>query len=1120
MAAKNEAKIRFLADTSEFTEQIGKANQKLAELRSEMKLSESQFKNSGDAVGALTEKKRILQEQLAASAEKVNALREKLEKAKEIYGENSNEVSKLKTQLNNAERQYSDTENAIEDVNKDLKTQEDQTEDTTDETEDMTTALRKAGDGFTVMKGAIANLLADGIEKLIGGLKETTKYVLRVGMDFESGMAEVKAISGATADEMGLLTDKAKEMGAKTKFSAAESAEAFKYMSMAGWEAEDMLKGIDGVMNLAAASGEELGAVSDIVTDALTAMGYSADKAGRFADVLAAAASNSNTNVGMMGYSFKYAAPLAGALGYNIEDIAVALGLMANSGVKSEMAGTSLRSMFTRLSTNTDGCAESLRKAGYEIQNSDGSMKSLSDTMIILREYFSGLSKEQKIQAAESIAGKNAMSGLLAIVETSDADFDNLTNAINNSKDAAANMAETMEDTLAGDITKAQSALENLGVAAYENFKEPLRDAVQSVTEALGGADIAGLVGGISTKVGELAGRVADKVPSMIQTILNGAGWIIDNIDLIITGVETFMITWGVLKGLSIITSIGNAVTGLMNLVSAFATGAAAADGFTASLSLSTGGLALLVTGLVVGVKALFDWVSAADDASINTAKAANASTKFEDAMNTLRPQLSGTNDLLSSTGRSMNSLKTEINKAEQSITSVMYDETGKRKQLREDEIKSIREQQDKIIALKKEQLEIMREQQEVETLQLKRKLEKEGELTEDALAQSLVNAKAAYDESEKALEEAFNTEYARTYAHYKQLGQLDTQEASAALDRLEDWRNEEANKNKAAMEEVYRISLDEAKKLIAADKQKYEDLSENIDLFDRKSINMIKTMDVEAAKTFLQITANAQKMGVELDAESKQLVEYMINSLDKITSMCGATASGVREAGRDIMNGLAGGLEDQFPELRNASKMSSEQVIKTMNECYDIHSPSRVTKQMGVYLAEGLADGMESKETTLGQRVRNFASGLLDKLRKGFGINSPSKLTAEMGRYLAEGLGMGIEDNADAALAPMRGIADEIAGINPASEWGKLAGVGGALNYDVSAQLGDYVSSAIEANSDRNMMNNLINAIIDLANRPIELSVNDVNIATATAAAADSVSGNRINLMGRGLAI
>ena len=270
--------------------------------------------------------------------------------------------------------------------------------------------------------------------------------------DFEKEMSAVKAISGATGAEFDMLTEKARQMGADTKFSATESAQAFEYMAMAGWKTDDMMSGIEGVMNLAAASGEDLGRVSDIVTDALTAFGLKASDSAHFADVLAAAATSSNTNVGMMGETFKYVAPLAGALKYDVEDVATAIGVMANSGVKASEAGTSLRSIFTRLAKPPKDAAAALDALGISIKNDDGTIKPFMQTMEEMRDKFSGLTDDQKVQYAASIAGQEAMSGLLAIMNASEDDFEKVANAIDHANGSAEKMAKTRMDNLAGDI--------------------------------------------------------------------------------------------------------------------------------------------------------------------------------------------------------------------------------------------------------------------------------------------------------------------------------------------------------------------------------------------------------------------------------------------------------------------------------------------------------------------------------------------------------------------------------------------------------------------------------------------------------------------------------------------
>lgn len=311
---------------------------------------------------------------------------------------------------------------------------------------------------------------------------------VKVTSDFESAMSKVSAISGATGGDLDALNKKAQEMGAKTKFSATESAEAFTYMAMAGWKTEDMLSGIDGIMSLAAADGLDLATTSDIVTDALTAFGLSASDSGHFADVLAKASSNANTNVSMLGESFKYAAPVAGALGYSAEDTAIALGLMANAGIKGSQGGTALRGSLTRLIKPTDEAAVLMEQYGLSMTNADGSMKSLGEVMNMLRDRLGGLTEAEQAQVAAQIFGQEAMSGMLAIINASDSDYAKLTDAIYDADGAAQQMADTMLDNLSGQLTLLKSALEGLAIQFGEILMPYIKQFVtwlQNLTQRL-----------------------------------------------------------------------------------------------------------------------------------------------------------------------------------------------------------------------------------------------------------------------------------------------------------------------------------------------------------------------------------------------------------------------------------------------------------------------------------------------------------------------------------------------------------------------------------------------------------------------------------------------------------
>lgn len=327
--------------------------------------------------------------------------------------------------------------------------------------------------------GSIGSTLTKAVTMpIVGGLAATIK----TGAGFEQQMAKVSAISGATGSDFDKLSALARKMGSETKFSATEAAEGLQYMAMAGWNTQQMAAGLGPILNLAIASGEDLGTTSDIVTDALTAFKLKAEDAGHFADVLAAASNAANTNVGMLGESFKYAAPLAGAMGYSIEDVSLALGLMANAGIKSSMAGTSLSGALMRLGSPTKQVQTAMDNLGLTMADAQGNMRPLRDVMDDLRKSFGGLTQEQQVYNAEQLFGKEAAKGMLAIINASAEDYEKLAVALDNAEGMTAKMRRTMEDTLGGVWDKLKSSAQESMLQIFDLIKDSVKGAIETVT--------------------------------------------------------------------------------------------------------------------------------------------------------------------------------------------------------------------------------------------------------------------------------------------------------------------------------------------------------------------------------------------------------------------------------------------------------------------------------------------------------------------------------------------------------------------------------------------------------------------------------------------------------------
>lgn len=457
--------VEIGGDTTGLEKALKNVNSTIKNTQSQLKDVNRLLKLDPSNTELLSQKQRALKDAIGATKEKLDSLKTAQAQAKQQlengdlgqdkYDALQREIIETEQELRRLQEEAASTSVALSKIDQAGK-----------KMEAFGDSVTHAGQAIMPASMAVAGLGAAAV---------------KTAADFDAGMSKVAAISGATGEDLDALRDKAREMGAKTKFSASEAASAMEYMAMAGWKTEDMLGGIEGIMNLAAASGEDLATTSDIVTDALTAFGLTAQDSAHFADILAAASSNANTNVAMMGETFKYCAPIAGALGFSAEDVAEAIGLMANAGIKSTQAGTALRTIMNNLSGEVKITGKALGEVTIATTNTDGSMRDLSDILADCRGAFSQLSESERAQAAEALVGKNAMSGFLALMNAAPEDIEKLSTAIENCDGTAAQMAETMQDNLAGQLTILKSQLEELAISLGEMLMPAIRAIVSKI---------------------------------------------------------------------------------------------------------------------------------------------------------------------------------------------------------------------------------------------------------------------------------------------------------------------------------------------------------------------------------------------------------------------------------------------------------------------------------------------------------------------------------------------------------------------------------------------------------------------------------------------------------------
>ena len=546
--------VEIGGDTTKLQTALKGVNTEIRNTQSQLKDVEKLLKLDPGNTELIAQKHRLLAQAVSETREKLETLKTAQQQADEALRNGT--IS---------QQQYDGLQREIVETEQELRRLEQQAEQSA-------TALQKIGATGEKLQ-AVGDKVSGVGQKLLpvtGVVTGLGTAAVKTAADFDSAMSKVAAVSGATGSDFDKLRDKAREMGAKTKFSATEAADAMNYMAMAGWKTEDMLSGIEGVMYLAAASGEDLATTSDIVTDALTAFGLTAGDSGHFADVLAAASSNANTNVSMMGETFKYCAPVAGALGFSVEDTAEAIGLMGNAGIKASQAGTSMRSIMTNLTGDVKLSGAAIGDVTIATTNADGSMRSLSAILADCRVAFGGMTEAEKANNAEALVGKNAMSGFLALMNAAPDDIAKVSGAVNNCKDAAKNMADTMQDNLEGQLTILKSQLQELAIS----FGDLLMPAVRSIVSGLQGmVDVLNAMpDGVKQVIMIIALLAAALGPVLIiiGKVISAVGTIMTIVPKLAGVINTVKTAFGALNAVMLANPIAIVIAAIAALVAAF----------------------------------------------------------------------------------------------------------------------------------------------------------------------------------------------------------------------------------------------------------------------------------------------------------------------------------------------------------------------------------------------------------------------------------------------------------------------------------------------------------------------------------------------------------------------
>lgn len=1118
----------------------------LKNVAAEQKLTASTYDKTDTSLSALSKRSEDLKSKLASQEAKWNALskalkdyqgqqdknkstiqnvqaqldkeKAKLEEIAKQYGTNSKEyqdqakvVDELETQLKELNTQYDKNEVTLKNTQAALTGTEADMRKTKDQmgklgkqaaeagvgadklglaVDDAGKKAKGAGDGFTVLKGILADLASKVIQKAVDGVKQLATNVYEAGSSFDAAMSKVSAVSGAAGDDLDALTEKAKEMGANTKFSATEAAEAFNYMAMAGWKTEDMLSGIEGVLNLAASAGADLATTSDIVTDALTAMGYSAKDAGRLADVMAAASSNANTNVEMMGQTFQYAAPIVGALGYSMEDTAVAIGLMANAGIKGEKAGTALRSTLTRLSAPPKECSKAMEKLGISITDANGKMRPFSAIMGDLRKKFNGLSEAQQTQYAKSIAGQEAMSGLLAIVNASQSDYDKLTQAVNNSSGAAAKMASVMQNNVAGKMTQLKSQLEGIYITIWNKVEPAISKAISNISRALKNVDWESF----GRKAGEALGKLVDVFT-----------WLLEHGEIVIGAIKGVLAAFVITKVVNFTTSIIGTVTALTNAVKA-------AQSFTGALGAIGTAVSANPIGLLIGVIGGLGVAIGSVVSSLNQAESEvdEFTEQLEEQTQTINDNKTSWDELTKAQQEQLNADMTHIThvtalkdelmglvdangKVQKGyegrvgfILGALNEALGTEYTMTDGVIQKYGELQgsiDQLIEKKKAEAILNSQQAKYEEAITKQKdayIELENIYTQyidkkaerqsveeqyNKLLEAGVNVNHdlmiklrekmhTLDEETSNLEGNYTTQLGLLDEYAYNIGTYEQNMALAHEGRYNEmttttWKyvkdmQKAGDSEKATLEQNVKSSDLQLKHL----EKLYKETGNDIYKTQIENAKKQKSANEENLKSYNQTTAN------ELKNNGKSWLDNSATVLSKLSDK----KVEFKKTGKDEVQMFVDGVAQGKP----MATKEAEKVIKDTLKKFDKKAEAEGAGK-NVITGFTRGEGNLSLQNTAFATARTFASNILSTLKNKLGIKSPSKETKKMGEFLLQGLGIGIKSEEATTLRQVQDFGESVL---DAMSAGLSAGVDTSALTDLQAALPSELSTNIATSS------------------------------------------------------
>lgn len=904
---------------------------------------------------------------------------------------------------------------------------------------------------------SMASVAIKGLALVSGAIAGASTYAMSVGASFEEGMSGVAAISGATGEELKKLEDTAKELGAKTKFSASQATEAMTNLAAAGFDTSEIISAVPGLMNLAAASGEDLATSTDIAASTLRGFGLDASKTAHVADVLAENANRTNAAVADTGEAMKYIAPVAKAMGISLEETSAAIGIMANSGIKGSQAGTTLRGALTRLVKPTGDMVSTMEDLGVEFFDAQGNMKPLKGIIKELEEGTKGLTSQQKNQALTTLFGQEALSGMLSLVDGGAEQLEDLTQSYINCDGSAQAMADTMNDNLSGKMTILGSSLEGLGIAAYEKFEAPMKEAVDAsieeinqLTDAMGpGGELEESMNTFANYAGDMIENLIGLATDSIPMAIDGFNFLAENLDIVTVAVTTLGGAYAVYKANMLAQQIVATHGASIAVASAAAEliHGSAMGVLTGQISLATGAqeiyntvqmacpwawTALGVAGVVAAFGTLIVGTQriAGEMLEVNNRVIDNAES-WEELQIKQQEQISaGSGEI-----NYIADLKAELDG--------LIDKNGKVKKGYEDRAEYIVKELKEATGVEMDLVDGVIDgydelSKSIDNAIAKQQLESVIEGMKESYDEATKNKEQAYADWQ-TLEEQYEVETTKIKERYRHLREHGYTEEQIAQDQT--LQNLEGNLKATKFmldraestykDYAYTVSYYEELKRAAVEGNTDKInklLEEHQEYVLEQSRNAGEKYKAQIDKTIADYNAlvEARKKGNRtvtdnMLEEAKKQYEIAYSSGVKMLQTYQSDAQEYFGVGSEKIAQIIKGLESNEPLLQDEAKIALRELMNNLKS-----DPSE-TAQIGYDICAGLAAGLESGISLIHEKAYKVADAANTQFSSYYEIASPSRLMKRQGGFITEGLAIGLEKGLNSPLSAMSNMSDKL---------------------------------------------------------------------------------------------